>query len=600
MKVRRQPARRRRRETARADDGVSGGERGDAVRVTVGSVEELRAEGCVTGKAGTQPVCVFWHEGRAYAVDDRCPHLGFPLHRGTVEKGVLTCHWHHARFDLSSGSTFTPFADDVRAYPVEIVDGQVAIVVEPDDAGTEHHRRRLVEGLEAGLTLVIAKATLGLLEAGASVEDVVAEGVDFGTRYRAEGWGAGLTVLVAMANALPHLEPADRPLALVQGLAFVSRDTRGHPPRFPLTPLGSHGVSAERLAVWYRRFIESRSGDGAERALRTAVDLGLPRSQLAAMTTAAATDHVFLDGGHTLDFTNKAFEAVELLGDPRAAQVLTTVVAQTARASRSEEIGSWRHPHDLVALIEGANSDLPALLGAGERRRGHFDDVAGLGWAVLADDPVAVIEAVCGAIAAGATAEQLGRAVAYAAVLRITRFHVQNDHTDWNVVHHGFTAANALHQALVRAPTPELLRGVFQGAMKVFLDRFLNVPPARLPTAGAGELGDLGACWDEQGRVDEAGAIAYGYLQAGGDPRRLVAALGAALVAEDAGFHWFQTYEAAVRQFHAWPPGSEEGALVLAGCARFLAAHSPTRRELAQVVRIATRLRRGEALYEGA
>ena len=39
-------------------------------------------------------------------------------------------------------------------------------------------------------------------------------------------------------------------------------------------------------------------------------------------------------------------------------------------------------------------------------------------------------------------------------------------------------------------------------------------------------------------------------------------------------------------------------ALILVGAARFLAAHTPTRRELAQVVRIATRLRRGEALYE--
>ena len=78
----------------------------------------------------------------------------------------------------------------------------------------------------------------------------------------------------------------------------------------------------------------------------------------------------------------------------------------------------------------------------------------------------------------------------------------------------------------------------------------------------------------------------------------MLAALGSALLAEDAEFHWFQTYEAAVRQAAAWPEGSEQAALILAGTARFLAAHTPTRRELPQVVRIATRLRRGEALYE--
>ena len=98
--------------------------------------------------------------------------------------------------------------------------------------------------------------------------------------------------------------------------------------------------------------------------------------------------------------------------------------------------------------------------------------------------------------------------------------------------------------------------------------------------------------------VDEAGNEAYGFLRRGGSPRRLVAALGHALLVEDAEFHWFQTVEAGVRQAAAWPEGSEESALILVGVARFLAAHTPTRRELPTVVRIASRLRRGEALYE--
>ncbi|MBW3548834.1 MAG: Rieske 2Fe-2S domain-containing protein, partial [Actinobacteria bacterium] len=537
-------------------------------------------------------------EGRAFAVDDRCPHLGFPLHRGTVENGLLTCHWHHARFELSSGSTFTPFSDDVRAYPVELTDGEVTVVVDHDDAGAAYHRQRLVEGLEAGLSLVTAKATLGLVDDAVSAEEIVGIGVDFGTAYREAGWGAGLTVLIAMANMLPYLHPDDRSLALVHGLSFVSRDTRGRPPRFPLTPLGSVGVSVERLEAWYRRFIESRSVAGAERVLLTAVDAGAPTPRLAAMMTAAATDHVFLDGGHTLDFTNKAFEALGLLGQDRAAQILPTLVVGTARAGRAEELASWRHPRDLVALIDAAVEDLDGLVADGEAQLGSWDGVAPLAWAILGEEPEDVVSAITTAIAAGASPEQLGRAVAYAAALRITRFHVQNDHGDWDVVHHAFTAANALHQALVRAPTTTLLRGVLHGAMRVYLDRFLNVPAARSPTTQSGNLGELARCWDEQGRIDEAGALAYGYLRGGGEPSRLVAALGGALLAEDAGFHWYQTYEAAVRQHHAWPAGSEEGALILAGCARFLAAHTPTRRELPQVVGTASRLRRGEALYE--
>ena len=577
-----------------------------ADRITVGTLDELQQKGYLTGKAGAQPICVFWSDGAAFALDDRCPHMGFPLHRATVESGLVTCHWHNARFDLSSGGTLDPWADDVRAYPVEIDDGRVTVVVEPDPDRTGHLLHRLDEGLEQGITLVVAKAVLGLLDGGVPARDIVRAGVDFGTRYRQAGWGAGLTVLTAMANVLPHLEPADQGLALVQGLAFVSRDTRGRPPRFPLLPLGG-ALPAERLDAWYRRFVETRSDDAAERTLASAI-AGVDAAAVADVMFSAVTDHVFLDGGHTLDFTNKAFEVLDHLGWEAAPDVLPTLVAQTASASRSEEQGAWRYPHDLAGMITAATAALGERVAAGARddRFDHHAGVAELAWAILSEDPTEIVGAIDDAVASGAQPEELGRAVAYAAALRITRFHTQNDHGDWDEVHHAFTAANALHQAVRRAPTPELLRAVYHGALRIYLDRFLNVPAARLPTLSPtaspndqpGDLADLESCWDQEGRVDEAGTIVYRYLARGGDPAWAIAALGHALLTEDAEFHWFQTYEAAVRQFHAWPAGSEEGALILAGMARFLAAHTPTRRELSQVVRIAMRLRRGEALFE--
>ena len=56
------------------------------------------------------------YEDRVFALDNRCPHMGFPLSKGTVQDGILTCHWHHARFDLRSGCTFDLWADDAPAY----------------------------------------------------------------------------------------------------------------------------------------------------------------------------------------------------------------------------------------------------------------------------------------------------------------------------------------------------------------------------------------------------------------------------------------------------------------------------------------------------
>ena len=571
------------------------------MQVRAGSLSELMQAGQLRTKVGTVPVVVFWHDGRAWAIDDRCPHMGFPLHSGTVEDGLVTCHWHHARFDLASGCTLDLFADDARAFDVTIQDGHVFVASRPDGDRVGHLRARLGDGLEDGLTLVTAKSVLGLLAAGVDPAEIVRAGIDFGTTYRDAGWGAGLTVLVAMANLMPDLDEADRPIALVHGLAFVSRDTRNRPPRFAIDRLRGADIPAERLAGWYRRFIDTRSSDAAERVLATALSTPAGDGTLDAveqMMFAAVTDHVFIDGGHTLDFTNKAFEALTPVGASAAPQVLPTLVRQTAAARRQEETASWRHPHDLARLVGQTVERLPALVEAGRRHEGRFDDVGGLGWRILSDDPDGVVGSVCDAIATGASPEQLARALAYAAALRIVRFHPQNDFGDWDTVHHAFTTANALHQALIRNPTVELLRGVIHGALRVYLDRFLNVPASPLPQGNAADLGELQSCWDTQGQVDRAGAIAHGFLRSGGDPDRLLAQLGAALLAEDAEFHWFQVVEAGARQFHAWPTSSEEAALVLVGVARFLAAHTPTRRELAHVMQIATRLGRGEALYQ--
>jgi nitrite reductase/ring-hydroxylating ferredoxin subunit len=63
--------------------------------------------------------------------------MGFPLERGSVEDGILTCHRHHARFDLQSGCTFDLWADDAPIFPVEIRDDEVwvKVVIDDEDPG---------------------------------------------------------------------------------------------------------------------------------------------------------------------------------------------------------------------------------------------------------------------------------------------------------------------------------------------------------------------------------------------------------------------------------------------------------------------------------
>jgi nitrite reductase/ring-hydroxylating ferredoxin subunit len=73
--------------------------------VFAGSFAELKAKGRLVLHGDHRPILVIYDHGRVFALDNRCPHMGFPLERGSVEDGILTCHWHHARFDLESGCT---------------------------------------------------------------------------------------------------------------------------------------------------------------------------------------------------------------------------------------------------------------------------------------------------------------------------------------------------------------------------------------------------------------------------------------------------------------------------------------------------------------
>jgi nitrite reductase/ring-hydroxylating ferredoxin subunit len=589
----------------------------------VGSARRLRADGQLLGKVGATPVVVLWAEGRAWAVEDRCPHMGFPLHRGTVADGLLTCHWHHARFDLASGCTLDLWADDATGFDVAVEGDDVLVSPRPAGDDVASLERRLEEGLREGLTLVVAKAVHRLLARGVPATRVVEVGLRYGAANRAEGWGPGMTVAQIALGLLPHVPPDEQGRAIAQALSFLAGDVAGHGPFFPLTPLGAgtgdhdgggDPVGDDQLGRWYRRFVDTRSAQAAERVLATALAPirdgdPAPASLRAAerFMFAACTDHVFLDEGHAVDYTNKAFEAVAALGPGSAAWLLPTLVRGTARATRHEELSEWREPVDLVALATAATGRIlatpagdgadrgegtPAPAGLGHEATGR------LGWALLDEDAARVTDALAAAAEAGGTLEELARAVAYAAALRLARFHVQNDVGDWDTVHHSFTTASAVHQAVAREPGPQLVPGVVQGALRVHLDRFLNVPAARLPAGEPRDLAELAAIWDTQGGVDEAGAVVAGHLAAGGDPAEVIAELCAVLYREDAGFHWHQEVEAGVRQHRAWPAGSPESALVLVGVTRWLAAHTPTLRQNDQVVTIARRLLRGEALYD--
>ncbi|HET9888568.1 MAG TPA: Rieske (2Fe-2S) protein [bacterium] len=568
------------------------------------SLDELHSAGSKVARIEGHSILFVHHAGEFFAIDNRCPHMGFPLDRGSIHDCILTCHWHHARFDLRTGGTFDPWADDVRIFPIEIRDSEIWVDVAPRAGVLPHARIRLREGLEQNISWVVAKSVLTLLDGGELPATPFRAGLEFGVHYRGNGWSQGLTILTCMANLLPHLRMQDRPRALVHGLSAVASDCEGQPPRFGLRPLPDSASDPGLLAKWFRRFIEVRDAEGAERCLVSAVRAQSKPEALAGMLFAAATDHRYIELGHVLDFINKAFEALDIAGWDLAEPVLASLASGLASADRMEEANSWRHPVDLVSILENAFAKIPQALAAGREKRGEWAGRATLKTILLGEDPQEIADGLLDALRAGASEDDLAATVAHAAACRIAHFHVSNEFGDWDTALHTFTFANAVHQGVRRAPSAEFVRGAFDAAMSIYLDRFLNVPWISLPEPRGKALDPevrwraFGDLLDRQQQVNEAAAIVVDSLHAKEDPAPMLAAIGKALLREDRNFHTIQAVEAAFRQFSL--AGSPDHARdVMVAAARYLAAHAPTARAQSQTYRIAERLHRGDRLYEG-
>ena len=150
-----------------------------------------------------------------------------------------------------------------------------------------------------------------------------------------------MTILTALGNVLPVLPEEEIFLALFHGVARLAADCDGAAPHRRLSAIASR-PDHRTLKRWLRRWSAVRHRDATERTVLTAVSEGAEPAALADLLLAAETDRVFADGGHALDFINKALECLDLIGWRRAADVLPLVIGPMAAARGADESTQWR------------------------------------------------------------------------------------------------------------------------------------------------------------------------------------------------------------------------------------------------------------------
>lgn len=74
-------------------------------KIKIATTSTVSAEKVLKTKAGKQSVLVAKVGNNYCAVANKCPHLGLPLSSGKLENGVITCPFHGAKFELSTGKS---------------------------------------------------------------------------------------------------------------------------------------------------------------------------------------------------------------------------------------------------------------------------------------------------------------------------------------------------------------------------------------------------------------------------------------------------------------------------------------------------------------
>ena len=76
-------------------------------------------------------VAVFNEEGKFFAIDDFCPHMGASLAGGYLEGGIVTCPWHAWRFCIHDGKWCDNPKVKIDSFEVRVLGEEIQVKVPP-------------------------------------------------------------------------------------------------------------------------------------------------------------------------------------------------------------------------------------------------------------------------------------------------------------------------------------------------------------------------------------------------------------------------------------------------------------------------------------
>jgi nitrite reductase/ring-hydroxylating ferredoxin subunit len=98
--------------------------------VKIAKVDEVAPGQGKLVEAQGKKIALFNVGGSFYAIDGACTHRGGPLSEGALNGVEVTCPWHGAAFDVTTGEVKRfPAPTGVASYPTRVEGGEIEIEI---------------------------------------------------------------------------------------------------------------------------------------------------------------------------------------------------------------------------------------------------------------------------------------------------------------------------------------------------------------------------------------------------------------------------------------------------------------------------------------
>ena len=511
----------------------------DLDELAEGKPRAVRVEG--------QSVALFKHNGNIYATDNQCPHMGYPLTRGRVRGGVLTCDWHGWSYDMGGGGCFTGGCDDLATFPTEVRDDEIYIDIsgggnKRDDA----HFLLLQEGLLSGDNWTLSKAVAIMLARGVSETDVLNRLVRHGGRHFVTELDAGnggwqLAYLVNGVKVASQYEPEDRLIPLMMAASGASGRAGDRPPVAPLPG----EITWEKLERWIRVFSADREWEGIEKCLITARRLGGHDDKIIPLAYECVVEPFFLGHNESLLYIGYLAELLEQFGWDVAEELVCNLTAKILGRGRGAPDEIRREAISKLESLEDFIADLAANPPAPTTEFDEDAFAAGL----VSGDLDDTFDAITNALKSGVDINRIASTMVLIGADRMARTPASMSPGWWELGRE-ISLASSIRTTLRFAGFQVAAKALYHVAWEFFSNRWLNIRQMPLsasrgatPSEASNEQAAIDEVIDtiETVQIQEVGRITRQYLNSGFSADRLLSELGQCILKDDNGWDILNT-----------------------------------------------------------